>query len=159
MLRHKKHNKEQTNKERNHRIINIYSSHQSVTELNTKATSVPLKKNTRPLQSQQKHKETLRKDKAKGYSSQVRIKAPEVYERIPVTFVNSNTNSEIEFSCYGETSQEGIRSIKRHLYINVGSESLLNEILHADKRKNQKQQESAIKIQKVFRGFMTRKVL
>jgi len=33
------------------------------------------------------------------------------------------------------------------------------EILNADKRKIQKQEESAIKIQKVFRGFMTRKLL
>ena len=140
MLRHKKHNKEQSNKDRNHRILNIYSSHQSATDLNTKAASLPLKKNTKPLQSQHKHKEPPKKDKAKGHLSQVRIKAPEVYERIPVALIKSNSNSEIEFSSYGETAQEGIKSLKRHLFINVGSESLLMEILHADKRRVQKQQ-------------------
>ena len=56
MMRHKKHNKEQTNKDRNHRILNIYSSHQSSTDLNLKATSLPLKKNTKPQQSHHKHR-------------------------------------------------------------------------------------------------------
>ena len=39
----------------------------------------------------------------KGQSTTLRIKAPEIYDRIPVNIVKSNTNSEIEFTNYGET--------------------------------------------------------
>lgn len=44
MLKNKKNNKDQQSKERNQRILHIYSSHQLVPDNVCKATSLPLKK-------------------------------------------------------------------------------------------------------------------
>jgi hypothetical protein len=44
MLKNKKNNKDRTGKERNQRILNIYSSHQSISEQASKGVSLPLKK-------------------------------------------------------------------------------------------------------------------
>ena len=120
MLRHKKNNKEHTNKDKNQRIMHIYSSQQLLTDHNAKAPSLPLKKTTKQssTHNRNKSKEMMKKDKNKGHSSILKIRPPEVYERIPIHFINSNSNSEIEFSNCGETIKEGGRPLKKQLFIN-----------------------------------------
>jgi hypothetical protein len=102
-----------------------------------KAPSLPLKKNNKQSASNLlgKSKEKLKKDKNKSRSSIVKIKAPEIYERIPVNIAHSNTNSEIEFSNYGETIKEGNRVFRKHLFIDCDKESIMREIWNMDRRK------------------------
>jgi hypothetical protein len=161
MLKNKKNNKRKTSKSRNKRIISVYSSQNLVGEPLSKAASLPLKKankaslanlNTRP-------KEPSRKEKSKPATLPMKSRPTENYEKIPMHFVNSNTNSEIEFSNYGETRKDGGKHFKKTLYIDCDQEALIKEIWRQDKRKDNLQQKAATKIQKVFRGYLTRKLL
>lgn len=75
MLKNKKNNKEPTQqKDRNQRILNIYSLQQSSTDLLAKASSIPLKKNNKT--STTKHKESQKATKNKRQTSQTKIKKP-----------------------------------------------------------------------------------
>ena len=78
MLRHKKNNKEHTVKDKNQRIMNIYSSQQLLPEHCIKAPSLTLKKTTKQSSNQyrQKSKDHIKKDKNKGHSSIVKARPP-----------------------------------------------------------------------------------
>jgi len=77
MLKHKKNNKEQIQKDKNQRILHIYSSHLSVPELALHAPSLPLKKNTKnPHKSKPKLKEHSRKDKNRSHHESLKVRPP-----------------------------------------------------------------------------------
>lgn len=99
MLKNKKNNKDQqAQKDKQQRIMQVYSQH-SINDYPFKSVSLPLKKTHKQsiTNPSSKPKEPARRDKGRQ-STIVKIKAPEVYERIPVNVANSNTNSEIDFS-------------------------------------------------------------
>ena len=56
MLRPKKNNKDHGHKDKNHRIMNIYSSHQLLPDQSVKAPSLPLKKTTKQSSSNPRQK-------------------------------------------------------------------------------------------------------
>ena len=56
MLRHKKNNKDHGNKDKNQRIMHIYSSQQLPTDHQAKAPSLPLKKATKQTSTNTRHK-------------------------------------------------------------------------------------------------------
>ncbi len=78
MLKNKKNNKSKTVKQKNQRILSIYSSHQTSIDAVCKGTSLPLKKTNRAsvLATNTKSKELSRKDKPKNQASTAKIKAP-----------------------------------------------------------------------------------
>ena len=127
MLKNKKNNKDQQPlKEKQQKIMQVYSQH-SVNDYPFKSVSLPLKKThkqsiTNPYSKQ---KESVKKEKTRQ-STVVKIKAPEVYERIPINVANSNTNSEIDFSNSDDTLKEGCsRPIRKALYIDCDREALI----------------------------------
>lgn len=73
--------------------------------------------------------------------------------------VNSNTNSEIEFSHYEDNNKNNMKPYKKLLYIDCDDKALIKQIWMVDKKKQIIQNKAAITIQKVFRGFLTRKLL
>jgi hypothetical protein len=116
-----------------------------------------LKKTTKHSISQQPKPSGKAKPKLTASSKQ--MKAVEIYERIPMHYMHSNTNSEIEFSNYGDTRHELQKPFRRPLFIDTDQQALMKEIWRVDKKKRGIEHEAATKIQKVFRGYLTRKLL
>lgn len=112
-----------------------------------------------PVKKNRSQKQLLTTKKRTKSRSKARLDKCETYEVIPY---KNSLNSEIVFS-NEETKREGsMEESSSELAIRVNQQYLIDnnrQLRISIKKEYQKKVEAAIKIQKVFRGFLTRKVL
>lgn len=109
------------------------------------------------IKSQKQLQTTKKRTKSR---SKLRLDKCETYEVIPY---KNSLNSEIVFS-NEETRREGVleERVSEHLAIRVKQQYLVDsnrQLRISIKKEYQKKVDAAIKIQKVFRGYLTRKIL
>jgi hypothetical protein len=125
MLKNKKSHKEKTSTSKSKKILTIYSSNKSINPLIPKSCSIALKKINNKSNLNSKHKDQHKRSKQRSIAKHKLIPS-ENYEKIPVHFVNSNTNSEIEFSHYEENIKNYSKPYRKLLYIDCDDKALIN---------------------------------